>query len=128
MLNLIQTQAVCMFPSRYSEDFGFPRPRGRGSEEEQPMHWLISTTKKTDVYIAFRGQWMDMINAICEITEQKAKPRVPLSESAFRKLWLNHYPFLKIAKGGSDYCDFCTSKRNFLSSLTGEQKGAITRY
>lgn len=49
-------------------------------------------------------------------------PENPPSFSAFTRYWDVGHPSLRLSKGGSDYCDCCTSFRNEISRLSIDEE------
>jgi len=112
----VQSIVVLAFLKRYGELNAMSCPTGRGSTEDEPIHWLPSETTRSSVYEIYRTEWGGILEGASR--GGVALPTEPLTQNGFVKVWRAQAPTLRILKSGSDFCDTCTQ-------LSGLVLGAI---
>ena len=112
----IQRRIVDGFLEYVSSTYGLECPSGRGSAMEAPLMVLPSDMTRTEVYGEYVEKFEGLSNSVNEECAADVS-RCPLSFSAFTRCWDKGHPTLKVAKKGSDFCDFCVTMRNDIDQL-----------
>lgn len=112
----IQRRIVDGFLGYVSSTYGLECPSGRGSAAEAPLMVLPSEMTRMEVYAKYVDKFDCLWKAVAEECGGDVR-RCPLSFSAFTRCWDKGHPTLKVAKRGSDFCDFCVTMQNDIEQL-----------
>lgn len=104
------------FLTYISSTFAMECPTRRCSEEEAPLRMLPSDMSQVDVYKEYVNVFPKLSGAAKEWLPQEP-PKSPLTFSTFLRYWDRGHSTLRLAKKGSEFCDFCTSTRNDIANI-----------
>ena len=116
-----RTKSALLFLDDYGRRYGLPVPSGRGSRPDQPLQLLPVGTLHKDVASEY-VKWL----------ESAFPDERPLSSSAFRRVWREQVPQLRVMQKRTDFCDLCTSLRalgsNFRDALLSHRQDAAAEH
>ncbi len=79
------------------------------------------------MYESYRIQWVYLKDTIEFDHESVNNVLKPLSLSGFLKVWKLKFPYLKVFRGGSYYCDYCTTTKDVMQTLNVSEKLTDTK-
>lgn len=109
-------QIVDGYLNHVSTTYALECPTGRGSREGDSVMLLPSDMTKLTIYEDYVDLFPSLREAVTSFITS-SPPDTPLTLSAFTRYWEKGHHMLKVAKTGSDFCDYCTTLRNNLQNL-----------
>lgn len=100
-------------------------PTGRGSSENHPLKVLPITCNYTSVHEEYKTKWKELSQIVHQIHNFTTIPKKQSCITQFSRVWMQHFPRLKIAKEGCDFCDFCTVMDKKIKNATELEKPGL---